>query len=49
MLLRKGKSDSVYNCYPQTILWKNRSDRLGAPTAGGGREGLAPGISEKNR
>ena len=40
MLLRKGKSDSVYNCYPQTILWKNRSDRLGAPTAGGGREGM---------
>src|SRR5438876_8187938 len=35
----KGKRDSVYNCYLQTILWKNRDDRLGTPTAGGGREG----------
>src|SRR5437588_12671267 len=38
---QKGaKSDSVYNCYPQTTLWKNKGDRLlGALTAGGGREG----------
>ena len=27
------KNDSVYNCYPQTILCKNRGDRLGARAA----------------
>ena len=33
------QGDTLYNYYPQTILWKNRGDRFGAPTAGGSREG----------